>query len=103
MITHDETFKSLFALIGQEKMAQVEGELHALHTFRGFTGGTVGLSTQHSTSDACFQKAVAVTFDKYLAGEVRFLFSDSTLRIIMGACACFPQYWLLEKIQSIWH
>ena len=90
VITHDETFKSLFNLIGQEKMAQVEGELHALHTFRGFTGGTVGLSAQRSTSDVCFRKAVIATFDDYLAGKVRFLFSDTPLRIIRGARACFP-------------
>ena len=40
VVTHDETFKTLFALIGQQKMAQSPGELHALHTFRGFTGST---------------------------------------------------------------
>ena len=51
VVTHDETFKSLFALIGQKKMAQASGEFHALHTFRGFTGCTLGISPQRSTSE----------------------------------------------------
>ena len=38
VISHDETFKSLFSIIGQQKMSQASGEVHALHTFRGFTG-----------------------------------------------------------------
>ena len=89
VVTHDETFKSLFALIGQKKMAQAMGELHALHTFRGYTGCTFGISPQRSTSDECFRNAVQATFDSHLAAKVRFVFSDSPLRIIRGARACF--------------
>ena len=89
VITHDETFKSLFALIGQKKMAQSSGEFHALHTFRGFTGGTLGISPQRSTSEECFKNAVHDAFDSYLADKVRFVFSDSPLRIIGGARFCF--------------
>ena len=47
VITHDETFKTLFSLIGQKKMTQNKGELHALHTFRGLTGCTVGVLAWH--------------------------------------------------------
>ena len=43
VVSHDETFKTLFALIGQKKIAQALGELHALHTFRGFTMCTLGV------------------------------------------------------------
>ena len=89
VLTHDETFKPLFALIGQNKMAQAMGELHALHTFRGYTGCTFGISPQRSTSDECFRKAVRATFDAYLMAKVRFVFSDSPIRIIKGARACF--------------
>ena len=33
VLTHDEVFKTLFALIGQKKLSQAKGEVHALHTF----------------------------------------------------------------------
>ena len=89
VVTHDETFKTLFALIGQKKMAQAKGEFHALHTFRGFTGCTLGISPQRSTSGECFKNAVHDVFDPYLASKVRFLFSDSPLRVIRGARTCF--------------
>ena len=29
VLTHDEAFKTLFALIGQKKMSQAKGEVHA--------------------------------------------------------------------------
>ena len=89
VISHDETFKTLFAIIGQRKMAQALGEVHALHTFRGFTGCILGLSLQRSTSQVCFTNAVHTTFDKYLAAKVKFVFSDAPLRIIGPARACF--------------
>ena len=89
VVTHDETYKTLFALIGQKKMAQAGGELHALHTFRGFSGCTLGISPQRSTSQVCFKSAVYNSFDFYLSSKVRFLFSDSPLRVIGGARACF--------------
>ena len=89
VISHDETFKTLFALIGQKKMAQSIGEFHALHTFRGFSGCTLGVSPQRSTSALCFTNAVHSTFDDFLASKVKFLFSDSPLRIIAAARSCF--------------
>ena len=70
-------------------MAQALGELHALHTFRGFTGCTLGVSPQRSTSALCFTNAVHSTFDDFHASKVKFLFSDSPLRIIAAARACF--------------
>ena len=81
VISHDETFKTLFSLIGQDKMTQKMGELHAVHTFRGFTGGTLGVSAQRSTSHRCFEEAVKDSFDDLLASKVKFIFSDSPLRI----------------------
>ena len=89
VVTHDETYKSLFALIGQQKMEQSPGEIHALHTFRGFTGCTLGISPQRSTSSLFFQAAVRDNFDIFLASKVQFIFSDAPSRIISGARACF--------------
>ena len=85
VVSHDETFKSLFNLIGQTKMSQNQGELHALHTFRGFTGCTLGMSAQRSVSQECFMNAVRDTFDIELASKVRFLFSDAPDRIVKAA------------------
>ena len=85
IITHDETFKVLFNLIGQEKMTQNYEELHALHTFRGYTGLTIGISAQRSTSHSCFVKAVKDAFDSPLASRVKFLYSDAPLRIYKAA------------------
>ena len=66
VISHDETFKTLFSLIGQDKMTQKMGELHAVHTFRGFTGCTLGVSAQRSTSHRCFEEAVKDSFNDLL-------------------------------------
>ena len=89
VISHDETFKTLFSVVGQEKMSQALGELHALHTFRGYTGCTFGVSAQRSTSEQCFKDAVGTIFDPYLTQRVKFVFSDSPLRIIKPARAVF--------------
>ena len=70
-------------------MTQTKGELHALHTFRGFTGCTVGVSAQRSTSKQCFIQAVGTVFDQYLSDQVRFIFSDSPMRIIKAARCSF--------------
>ena len=90
VISHDETFKSLFSIIGQEKMSQRSGELHALHTFRGFTGCVIGVSAQRSTSAFCFTAAVSACFDDKLTTQVKFLYSDSPLRINKAAKSVFP-------------
>ena len=89
VVSHDETFKTLFSIIGQKKMSQNKGELHALHTFRGFTGLTLGMSAQHSTSKDCFEKAVNDTFDQNLASKVYFLYSDAPSRIYNAARSVF--------------
>ena len=89
VISHDETYKTLFCLIGQEKMKQSSGELHALHTYRGFTGCVLGVSAQRSSSVDCFKAAFEACFDGYMAAKVRFLFSDSPLRIIKAAREVF--------------
>ena len=77
-ISHDETFKILFCLIGQDKMSQKSREFHAVHTFRGFSGCTIGISLQRSTSNTCFINAVNATFEQELASKVKFMFSDKT-------------------------
>ena len=84
-ITYDETFKTLFSLIGQKIMSQADGELHALHTFRGFTGCTLGVSAQRSTSGDCFRAAAEAIFVDNLADKVIFLFSDCPNRIHKAA------------------
>ena len=89
VISHDETLKTLFSLIGQEKMSQASGELHALHTFRGYTGCTFGAFAKRSTSEQCLKNAVEAVVDPYLAWRVKFVFSDSPLRIIKPARAVF--------------
>ncbi len=48
VLTHDATIKPLFSLIGQRKMAQDEGEAHALHTFLGKSGPLPGSSLQRT-------------------------------------------------------
>ena len=72
-------------------MAQTTGELHALHTFRGYTGCTFGVSAQRSTGHQCFRAAVDDIFDKHLAGYVKFIFSDSPIRIIKVARTIFKE------------
>ena len=90
VITHDETFKTMFCIIGQSNMSQKPNELHALHTFRGYTGCTVGVSPQRSTSHECFSNAVNESFDNYLASKVKFVFSDAPKRIYRAAKMVFP-------------
>ena len=89
VVSHDETFKSLFSLIGQEKMSQRTGELHSLHTFRGFTGCVIGISAQRSTSTSCFKDAVKMCFDVYLASLVKFIFTDCPVRVFKAARSVF--------------
>ena len=90
VISHDETFKTMFCLIGQSKMSQKHGAHHALHTFRGFTGCTLGLSAQRTTSSECFSKAAKATFDDHLTSKVKFIFSDAPKRIFRAAKLMFP-------------
>ena len=78
-----------FSLSADRKMTQRNTELHALHTFRGFTGATLGLSAQRSTSIECFTAAATACFDRHLADHVRFIFSDSPGRIVCAARAFF--------------
>ena len=89
VVSHDETYKTLFHLIGQDKMSQKQGELHALHTFRGFTGCTIGMSAQRSSSQQCFENAVNETFSKIHACKVAFLYSDAPARIYVVAKSSF--------------
>ena len=90
VISHDETFKAMFCLIDQTNMSQKQGELHALHRIRGFTGCTIGVSAQRSTSSVCFVSAVKASFDNYLASKVKFIFSEAPIRIWQAEKLAFP-------------
>ena len=70
-------------------MSQRQNELHALHTFRGYTGCTIGISAQRSVSHECFKKAVHETFGKELSSKICFLFSDAPDRISKAARLVF--------------
>ena len=37
-LTHDASYKFLFSVLGQQKMSQKQGEIHAGHTLMGLTG-----------------------------------------------------------------
>ena len=78
-------------------MTQQEGELHAVHTFRGFTGCTFGVSAQRSTSLKCFKHACQASFDEHLAGKVKFVFSDTPLRIIQAARSFFKSLYAVGE------
>ena len=70
-------------------MSQAEGEVHAQHTFIGFTGCTLGVSAQRSTSGNCFRAAVEAIFGNNLADNVKFVFSDCPSRIYKVATKTF--------------
>lgn len=58
ILSHDATFKALFSVIGQRKMALAPGEGHALHSLLGLSGALAGLSLQHAEGPKCFADAV---------------------------------------------
>ena len=76
-ISHDETFKCLFSLIGQTKMSQRPGELHAAHTFLGITGACPGFSAQSGRSHVAFGAALNHLFTPEMRSQVRLLYTDS--------------------------
>ena len=91
-------------------MSQGINELHALHTFRGFNGCTIGISAQRSVSHACFKKAAHETFGKDLTSKVFFLFSDAPGRVSKAARSVFKSLvalgedsmHLVFRLESCW-
>ena len=77
VLSHDATFKSLFNLIGQEKMSQQPGEAHALHSLLGLTGALPGLSLQRSEGPQCFNQALTQLLPQSARSTTRWIFSDT--------------------------
>ena len=91
VLQHDATFKVLFSIIGQQKMAQKGGEYHAAHSFIGLTGAVAGLSLQHTEGRECFQKACVHVLPEGARATTRWVFSD-TPASIEGCTHVLPQF-----------
>lgn len=76
IISHDATFKSLFSIVGQKKMAQSEGEFHALHTILGKSGALPAMSLQRSEGPACFAAACREILPDCAREGTRWVFTD---------------------------
>jgi hypothetical protein len=81
VLSHDATFKPLFSLIGQTKMAQEHGEAHALHTFLGKSGAFPGASLQRTEGDQCFRDASSDVLPESARATTKYIFSDSPASI----------------------
>ena len=77
VLSHDATFKILFSIIGQTKMAQVPGESHACHTFIGKTGACPGMAFEYSEGLPCFKSASCKVLPIAARQTVKAIFSDS--------------------------
>ena len=77
VIQHDASYKALFSLLGQEAMAQMPGEAHALHSFLGKTGACPGLAAEKSEGLACFKSASCKALPLDCRAQTRMIFSDS--------------------------
>jgi hypothetical protein len=77
ILSHDATFKCLFSIIGQQRMAQVVGEYHALHTFLGKTGALPGLSLQPTEGNTYFKCAAQEVLPEAARSITKWIFSDS--------------------------
>lgn len=76
-VSTDATFKIAFGIIGQEKMTQKEGEVHAVHTFRGATGLCPGFSGQRSEGAEDFKAATLEVLPAEARLQTRYLYSDA--------------------------
>jgi len=76
-LTHDASYKFLFSVVGQEKMAQQSGEIHAGHTLMGLTGACPGFSLQSTEGEDCFGAAVEDRLSPAAVQQVRLLYSDA--------------------------
>ena len=81
VLTHDATYKPLFSLIGQRKMAQDEGGSHALHTFLGKSGAFPGSSLQRTEGEQCFRDASSDVLPESARATTRYVFTDAPASI----------------------
>ncbi len=88
ILSHDATFKSMFSIIGQEKMAQKEGEQHALHSVLGMTGALAGLSMQRTEGPKCFQQACEDILPLEARNTTLWVFTDTPDTVNL-ARSCF--------------
>ena len=93
VLGHDATFKCLMSVVGQKKMDQKDGELHALHTLYGKTGAVPGASPQPSearkyTKAACKEilPAAARATTKYMGSD-----TPSSLEGLVKTADVFPE------------
>ena len=77
VLAHDATFKSLFSILGQEKMQQKEGEFHALHSILGRSGALPGLCLQRTEGAACFRDAILQVLPETARATTQWVFSDT--------------------------
>ena len=104
-VSHDATFKFLFSVIGQEKMAQKPGGLHAAHNFVGVTGACPGFSAQRTEGKEAFNAALNDLFTDDMRSQVRLLYSDSPnegfLELLPNAVGCAEDsFHLVIRCQS---
>ena len=90
ILSHDATFKALFSVIGQRKMALAPGEGHALHSLLGLSGALAGLSLQHAEGPKCFADAVTSLLPEDARRTTLWVFTDSP-DTVQKADHCFPQ------------
>ena len=88
ILSHDATFKSMFSIIGQEKMAQKQGEQHALHSVLGMTGALAGLSMQQTEGPKCFQQACEDILPLEARNTTLWVFTDTPDTVNL-AKSCF--------------
>lgn len=85
VLSHDATFKSLFAVLGQEKMAQKQGELHTVHSILGKSGALPGLAALHTEGKACFQQACVTLLPQAARNTTQWIFSDTPHSVLNAA------------------
>ena len=76
VLMHDGTFKTLFSVIGQAKMAQTLGESHVLHTFMGTTGAFPGASLQPKEDPEHFKLASCEVLPEDVRAQAEIMYND---------------------------
>ena len=90
VLSHDATFKSLFSVLGQDKMAQKAGEIHAVHSILGKSGALPGLCAQHTEGKTCFRNASETLLPPDARQTTRWIFSDTPKTILAAAADLYP-------------
>ena len=90
VLSHDATFKSLFSVLGQEKMGQKPGEIHAVHSILGKSGALPGLCAQHTEGKVCFQHASESLLPPEARLTTQWIFSDTPKTVLAAADDIYP-------------